>query len=440
MPRCRRVRTLPMHRRFTNLSDWLDWQEHLHPNPIDLGLDRVRRVLRAMALDQLPFPVLTVGGTNGKGSCVAFIGAMLRAAGYRIGAYTSPHLLRYNERVCIDGTEVADAEFCAAFAGVDAARADTSLTYFEFGTLAALHILRAYKVDVAVLEVGLGGRLDAVNAVDPDGALVTSVDLDHQEWLGNDRDSIGVEKAGIYRRGRPAIYGERDPPSGLLAASRKRGADLKVLGRDFDWQVSASGWDWQGPQGVIEGLPLPALDGKIQLDNAASSLALLQAVFERLPVEGSALRTGLRTVRIRARFERWAGKVGWVFDVAHNPAAARVLAANLAAFPVPGRTFAVIGMLRDKAAEDVVRAVAACVHTWFVAGLGGSRGQTAAALATRIRAAVPEVRLCEALTVEAACHAAEGVARSGDRIVVFGSFQTVSAALRLRQASGNIND
>lgn len=417
--------------RFNTLDDWLCWQEHLHPNPIDLGLNRVRQVLHAMRLEQPPFKVLTVGGTNGKGSCAVFLDAMLRAQGYKVGVYTSPHLLRYNERVGVNGVEASDAEFCKTFERVDTARGETSLTYFEFGTLAALDIFRDHKIEVAVLEVGMGGRLDAVNVMKPLGALVASVGLDHMEWLGPDRDSIGYEKAGIYRRGRPAICGDRDPPARLLQTAQQLGADLQVLGRDFDWRATGSGWNWQRGATCIENLPPPALPGRTQYDNAASVIALLRAVRSDLEVGDPAIRQGLRQAKIRARFERVSGEVEMIFDVAHNQDAARVLAANLAATRDQGRTLAVVGMFRDKAAEAVAQALAGSFDLWFAGGLGGPRGQSAAELAARLRSALPQLRLQEHASVADAWQAAHRVAQRGDRIVVFGSFQTVSAILRI---------
>lgn len=425
--------------RFSTLHDWLAWQEQLHPNAIDLGLERVRRVLQAMQLEQPPFKVLTVGGTNGKGSCVAFLDAMLRAQGYQVGAYTSPHLLRYNERVSIGGREIPDAELCESFARVDAARGATSLTYFEFGTLAALDIFRNHRIEVAVLEVGMGGRLDAVNAVNPLGALVVSIGLDHQEWLGPDRDSIGYEKAGIYRRGRPAICGDRDPPPRLMQTGRQIGADLQVLGRDFDWRASRGGWDWQNGATHIGNLPSPNIPGRIQYDNAASSIALLRAVHAELAVSAAAIRKGLRQARIGARFERVPGEVELIFDVAHNPDAARVLASNLDATRGSGRTIAVVGMYRDKAADAVAQALGERIDSWHLGGLGGPRGQTAAELAARVHSALPRASLHAHASVIDAWQAAGAAAGRGDRIVVFGSFQTVSAILRiLRESVTNV--
>jgi dihydrofolate synthase / folylpolyglutamate synthase len=422
--------------RFLTLEAWLDWQEHLHPNAIDLGLDRVSQVLQRMQMAKPPFRALTVGGTNGKGSCVAFLDAILRAAGYRVGAYSSPHLLRYNERIRIDGVEATDAELCAAFENVDKARGGISLTYFEFGTLAAFDIFSRHKIEVAVLEVGMGGRLDAVNAIDPEGALVASIGLDHQEWLGDDRESIGYEKAGIYRGKLPAICGDRDPPARLLETARHLGADLQVLGKDFDWRSSGSGWHWQGRCSDMNNLPLPALAGHIQLDNAASCVALLRAVADSLPVNHNAICAGLSSARLRARFEQLAVDVPCILDVAHNQDAARVLAENLSVNPATGRTLAVVGMFRDKCVEDVAKALDPEIDAWFAGGLGGARGQSAAALSRRIRTAIPNVMPTECETVVDAFHAARSAYTTGDRIVVFGSFQTVSAILRLRRESG----
>ncbi|MDE2070757.1 MAG: bifunctional tetrahydrofolate synthase/dihydrofolate synthase [Gammaproteobacteria bacterium] len=421
--------------RFSTLKDWLAWQEQLHPNAIDLGLERVRRVLEAMQLGRPAYKVLTVGGTNGKGSCVTFLDAMLRAQGYRVGAYTSPHLLRYNERVSIGGREVTDAELCESFARVDAARGATSLTYFEFGTLAALDIFRNHGIDIAVLEVGMGGRLDAVNAVDPLGALVVSIGLDHQEWLGPDRDSIGYEKAGIYRHGRPAICGDRKPPQRLLKTTQKIGGDLQVLGRDFDWRATGSSWSWQKGAVHIGNLPPPGIPGRIQYDNAASSIALLQAVHAELAVSEAAIRKGMQQARIGARFERVPGEVELIFDVAHNPDAARVLASNLDATRGTGHTLAVVGMYRDKAADAVAQALGERIDSWHLGGLGGSRGQTAAELAARVRSVLPRAPLHAHASVIDAWQAARADAGRGDRIVIFGSFQTVSAILRIVRES-----
>jgi len=415
--------------RFKTLAEWLSWQEQLYPDLIDLGLHRVQALLKALALEKPVYPVLTVGGTNGKGSCVSFAESMLRAAGHKVGAYVSPHLLRYNERVRVDGVDVSDSEFCESFQRIDDARGDLRVTYFEFGTLAAIDILTRRGVTAAVLEVGLGGRLDAVNALDADVALVSSIGLDHQDWLGPDRERIGREKAGIFRAGRPAICGDRQTPASLVDHAQAIGARLQLIGKDFERSIQGDTWSWRGPGGEIAGLPAPALPGHIQYDNAASVIAALQSS-ERLRVPETAIRKGLRQARIPARFQRVAGPVETIFDVGHNPDAARVLAENLQALPVPGQSFAVLGMFKDKAAEEVARALAGRFHRWYLGGLEGPRGQSASVLGERVHSALPDAELAEFPTVTAAYAAAQSAAHPGDRIVVFGSFQTVAAILK----------
>ncbi|WP_054774514.1 bifunctional folylpolyglutamate synthase/dihydrofolate synthase, partial [Methylogaea oryzae] len=314
--------------RFSTLAEWLAWQETLHPKPIDLGLQRVRRVYDALGSGAAPFTI-TVGGTNGKGSSVALLSAILRAAGYRVGTYTSPHLLRYNERIQIDGEPVDDATICEAFGRVDGARGDTSLSYFEFGTLTALDIFRRAGLDAQILEVGLGGRLDAVNIIDADAALVASIDIDHQEWLGDSRDAIALEKAGIYRRGHPAVLGDPEAPPALLSYVDEQGIALHRQGREFGYSMDGAGWNWRGSTGSLRELPLPAMPGKHQLLNASAVLQLLQLVQTRLPVAESAVRRGLETVRLAGRFQLIPGAPAVLADVAHNPQAARVLAEYL---------------------------------------------------------------------------------------------------------------
>ena len=339
-----------------SLTDWLARLEQLHPSTIELGLERVRRVKDALGLAPA-FPLIMVGGTNGKGSTCAYLEAILGAAGYRTGLYTSPHLLRYNERVRIAGREASDAELVAAFERVDAARGDTSLTYFEFGTLGAMVQFIAAGVDVAILEVGLGGRLDAVNVFDADVAVVTSVDLDHMDYLGDTREKIGFEKAGIYRGRRPAICADPAPPDSLLEHARRIGADLRCVGRDFFALREGDRWTYRGPALVWQDLPLPAMAGAYQLRNAAGALAALEAVRGRLPVSEAAIRQGLRAAQVPGRFQRIARAPEVILDVAHNPEAARALAATLREQPVTGRTLAVVGMLADKDAAAVFAAL-----------------------------------------------------------------------------------
>ena len=416
--------------RFTALDDWLNWQETLHPRAIDLGLERVRAVLARLQPAPPPHVVITVGGTNGKGSCVALLEAILRAAGHRVGAYTSPHLLRYNERIRVDGADADDATICRAFARIDAARGERSLSYFEFGTLAALDIFRDAGLDVAVLEVGLGGRLDAVNAVDADAALVVSVGIDHTDWLGPDRDSIGREKAGIYRPGRPAICADPDPPPRLLHHARQLGARLLRVGLDYDFARTGQTWRWWAGDSRLDGLPLPALSGRHQIGNAAAALAALHSLRDRLPLSAAAVRAGLSRARLPGRFQVFPGAVEWILDVAHNPHAAAVLADNLRERPCAGRTSAIVGLLADKDADGVIRAMAPVVDAWYPVTLVGPRGRAGAELADILRSMGARATAQE--DFREACRSALAAARPGDRIVVFGSFHAVAPALAAR--------
>ncbi len=417
--------------RFSTLEQWLAWQETLHPSEIELGLDRVAAVAERLGVLPPAPVVITVGGTNGKGSTVALLEAILLAAGYRVGAYTSPHLLRYNERIRLDGIAVDDAALCDAFARVDQARGATSLTYFEFATLAALDIFRRRGVEVVVLEVGMGGRLDAVNICDPDVAIVTTVDLDHAQWLGDDREAIGFEKAGIFRAGRPALFGSADPPASVLAHAAAIGARLYLFGRDFGYVQEGDHWRWWCGQRQRRALPLPALRGCSQLQNASAVLAALERVAERLPVTQAQIRAGLLEVRLAGRFQIVPGAVTWIMDVAHNPEAARELAANLAAMPVAGRTLAVVGMLADKDIDSVIMAVCGRIDRWYPADLAVARGAPAARLVTALAAAdVAASAVMPFESVAMALAAAQQDAVDGDRIVIFGSFHTVAAALQ----------
>lgn len=413
--------------RFARVADWLAWQETLHPQAIDLGLDRVRRVLARLGWQAPSYPVVTVGGTNGKGSCVALLESLLAAQGYRVGTFTSPHLSRYNERIVVGGAEVSDASLLAAFERIEAVRHAESLTFFEFNTLAALLVFETAGLDTVILEVGMGGRLDAVNLVDADVALVTSIALDHCEWLGPDVETIGREKAGIFRAGRPAIFGSSAMPQSIAAEAGRIGARLQRLDHEFRFELGAGGWDWIGTRKRIAGLPAPALPGLAQYANAASVIAVLESLQSRLPVTAEAMAAGLRNVRLPGRFEVHAGPVTWIFDVAHNPAAAQNLAENLAAHPCPGRTLGVCGVLADKDIESIAAALRGSVDGWILAGLPGPRAGSAAAVRERFERAGVALSGIED-NVEAACVAAARMARPGDRIVVFGSFLTVGPA------------
>jgi len=413
------------------LGEWLDYIEQQHPESIELGLERVREVAARQGLDKPASRVITVGGTNGKGSTVAFIEAIARAAEMKVGSYTSPHLLRYNERVRIDGRDASDAELVAAFESVEAARADTPLTYFEFGTLAALWLFQQADLDLAVLEVGLGGRLDAVNLVDPDVAVITTVDIDHVDWLGNDRESIGFEKAGIARAWKPLVLGEIDSPSSVLRHAYAIGANAIRLGSDFFHEpVDATHWRWRDPGFEVE-LPIPALAAPVQRANAATAIAALRALDVGLP--DTALAEGVAAAMLPGRLQRFkVAGIPVIVDVGHNPQAARELAAWLQAEPVAGRTLAVFAALADKDVEGIVDALKGVISQWLLAGLESvaGRGQPVAGFAARL-ADTAAAEGSRHASVSLALEAALTEARAGDRILVFGSFHTVAEALAI---------
>ena len=417
-----------------SLSAWLDRIERLHAKPIDLGLDRVRAVANRLDL-RLDVQTIVVGGTNGKGSTCAMLDAMLRAAGYRVGLYTSPHLLRFNERARIGGADAADEVLIAQFEAVEAARGDITLTYFEFTTLAILRLFSQAKLDAAVLEVGLGGRLDAVNIVDADASIVTSVAIDHVDYLGATRELIGAEKARIYRRGKPAICSDPQPPQSLLDYAHTIGADLWRFGRDFNYQGDRQQWSYTGRHVRRASLPYPALRGANQLLNASGALAALEVLAAQLPVSQQAVRQGLLTVHLPARFQVLPGKPAIVLDVAHNPHAAAVLAQNLDLMGFYPKTHALFGMLRDKDIAGVVDKVCDKIDHWYVAPTQGVRGTAAADIAHHIRA-IPGASVTEYQSFAVALASAREHATPDDRILAFGSFLSVAEVMR---AIGEMN-
>lgn len=412
--------------RFRALAEWLAWQEALHPKAIDLGLERVKEVFRRLRPNpRLPFTI-TVGGTNGKGSCVAYLDAMLRAGGYRVGVYTSPHLLRYNERICIDGTPVADEAICQAFGRIDRARGDTTLSFFEFGTLAALDLFAQSDLDLQVLEVGLGGRLDAVNIVDADAVLLASIDIDHQDWLGTTRESIGYEKAGVLRPGRPAVVTDPEPPLSLLQYAAALPTELTRFGRDFRYEAGASVWSWFGRATALHDLPPPGLTGAHQCRNAAGVLQILEHIAERWPVGDTAIRSGLQNVRLRGRFEVIEGPVPIVVDVAHNPQAVGVLAGQLRE-RFPGRTIhGVFALMRDKDVAGVIGRIKEVISHWYLPPLNAARAATPESLARSLHGAGAERVEYTFADFSDALAAARSRAASGDVIVIFGSFFLVA--------------
>ncbi len=410
-----------------SLQDWLIYQEQLHPSTIELGLDRVRSVANRLGLMAAPPITITVGGTNGKGSTTTLLALIYREAGYAVGAFTSPHLYRYNERVAINGTPVDDGALCRAFTVIEQARAGDSLTYFEFSTLAALWLFREARVDVQVLEVGLGGRLDAVNILDADAALVTNIGLDHQDWLGSDRDQIGREKAGIFRSGRVAVIADSKPPSGLLEAAMQIKArvlrrDLGDFRSDRNAREDGDDWHWHGGGCTSPALPRPALTGSHQLDNAAAAITIVQALIPRLPVAWSAIQCALPKLRLPGRMER---RGRFLLDVAHNAEAAAALAAYLHDHLGGQPVLWLAGVLSDKPVETIAQALAPVVSQAITCDLPGPRGLSAQALATRLAAC--------GITAQAggapgdALALAERQARPDQPILVCGSFLTVAA-------------
>jgi dihydrofolate synthase/folylpolyglutamate synthase len=411
---------------------WLQDHAGLKPEAIELGLERVRVVVERLQVSPPAPVIITVGGTNGKGSSVAFLEAILLSAGYRVGTYTSPHLVRYAERIKVDGVALEETAILDALHQVHALQGDSWLTYFELGTLAALALFKRAALDVALLEVGLGGRLDAVNVVDPDVALVTTVDLDHQAWLGKDREAIGFEKAGIFRGGRVGVYGDRDPPDSLIEHAARVGAILWQFDRDYSVEVKgAQQWHWHGVHSDRLSLPMPALSGAHQLRNAGAALAVLEACAAKLPVTKKAIRTGLLGTKLAGRFDvRRFGQVTWILDVAHNRQAAQALRRNLAEQLAPGRTFAVFGVLSDKDAAGMVAALADQVDVWHLAAPADARALPVNQLAAQVALAVPDTQ-CQAYpSVESALDAVAARVAEGDRVLVFGSFVTVGDALR----------
>ncbi len=422
----------------STLPDWLSHLEHLHPVTIEMGLERVDQV-RA-ALDLVPvFPIITIGGTNGKGSTCAMLEAILSRAGYRVACYTSPHLLRYNERVRINQREASDADLCKAFAEVESARVTSgiSLTYFEFGTLAAMQLFSQAGVDVVILEVGLGGRLDAVNIFDTDCAVLTSIDFDHMDYLGNTREEIGFEKAGIFRNGRAAICSEPDVPAAVCRQAAAVGANFMHIGEHFGYSIDATSWGYWGAGGKRHSLPHPALRGSYQLRNASACLAALDTLRDSLPVTMGAIRQGLLEVALPGRFQVLPGKPLTVLDVAHNPAAAQVLAANLDSMGCYPRTYAVFAMLGDKDMAGVVRALMPAVDVWLAAGINAPRGASAEELwqvLQSVNVAEAGATICTFPDITTAYAYACERASENDRICVFGSFHTVGEVLRYRNA------
>ncbi len=413
------------------LQDWLDFCERLHPVTIDMGLDRVREVAQRLAL-RFDCPVITVAGTNGKGSTCAMLEAILLESGYRTGVYTSPHLVDFEERCRLSGQSASASELAEAFAAVDAARGEVSLTYFEFSTLAILWRMSRARLDAVILEVGLGGRLDAVNIVDADCAVITSIDLDHMAILGADRETIGREKAGIMRAGRPVVVSDPVPPQSVLDHAEVLGADLWRFGRDFNFSGDKQQWSWAGRGRRYAGMAYPALRGANQLVNASGVLAVLESLRTRIPVTAQAVRNGLAMVELPGRFQIVPGQPTLVLDVAHNPHSVAALAENLDAMGFSPTTHAVFGAMADKDLQPMLARMGPMVDRWYFTDLPLPRAASAAELQQAWRA--QNTRKDVASTVHAdplaALQAAVDAADPADRIIVFGSFYTVGGVLK----------
>jgi len=419
--------------RFDSLPEWLNWQENLHFTEVDPGLERVGQVWRRLnKSDKLPYTVITVAGTNGKGSSVAMLEAILRAAGYRTGTYTSPHLLRYNERICVNGQTCTDEEICQSFGRIDAVREDVSLTYFEFATLAAVDIFCQKNLDVVILEVGMGGRLDAVNLFDADIALITPVSLDHTMWLGDDREKIAAEKAGIIRSKQAVVCSETAPASSVLNYAESLTATCYVAEKDFFVEKSSEQWNWKSDKQSWPDLPLPALVGSYQLQNAAAVLQVIallnQAEFD---IELSAIKSGLQHVKLDGRFQVLGGDVERIFDVTHNHQGACNLAGLLTEKTTKGQTHAVLAMLKDKDVNAVIEPLKDVIDKWYLAGINGNRGMTATDLAEKVNTIVAKNKTTQHSSIEQAYQQAMSGSDINDRVLIFGSFHTVEAVMRL---------
>ena len=410
-----------------SLDDWLARIESFTPAEIELGLERVQILLERLD-PEMPATVLHVAGTNGKGSSVAMLEALLRTTGASIGSYTSPHIRRYNERIRVDGIEASDADIISAFEHIESVRDDVPLTYFEFGTLAALSVFARANTDIAILEVGMGGRLDAVNAVEPAAGMITNVSLDHCDWLGEDVDTIGIEKAGIMRKGKPTVFAARQRPSSIDREASKTGASLIAAGRDYDWSVQGARWSWRGVAHRLDNLDRPSLRGDVQVENAAGVLALVEAAgFDELLQEDT-VNAALTRLTLPGRMQVFENGGNWLLDVAHNPAAAAALGDALRDSAVPGTTIGIIGMLDDKDVEGVIRELGDSAEHWIAVTADNPRAIPATELGRRIANATNKGCLAAATVNEALQYARE-LATQDDRIVVTGSFFVVGPAL-----------
>ena len=415
--------------RFESLAAWLNWQEQLHPRPIDLGLERVAEVYQQLNQDRPKITTITVAGTNGKGSCIAYLEAIYLAQGYRVGAYTSPHILRYNERIRINGQSVDDETICKSFERIDKLRGETSLSYFEFSTLAGLDIFANANLDIQLLEVGLGGRLDAVNIIDPDVALVTTIGLDHVEWLGNTEDAIAKEKAGIFRMGKPAIVGDLLTQPSLIQVAKQKHANLLQLGHAYRYKKGLATWDWLNDNNDLHGLPLPAFKGEHQYRNAAAVLMAVTCLQPILPVGFQAIAQGLQNAQLKGRFQLIPGSPSVLLDVGHNPQAVQTLIEHLKENFSTVKIHAVFAMMKDKDIATVIAMMKPYVADWYLAPLINPRAASQELLTDYFQQQDITDIFSGYSDCAAAFKAAQNTAQVGDLILVFGSFFLVSEYL-----------
>jgi len=413
-----------------NLTDWLGYIESIHPSTIDLTLERIKIVIERLNLD-ISFPILTVGGTNGKGSTCSILESIYREAGYKVACYTSPHFLNFNERIKIQTLAVSDEVICEAFSRIESAREDVTLTYFEYGTIAAMIIFSEAHVDVAILEVGLGGRLDAVNVFDADCAIVTTVDLDHMDYLGHTREAIGFEKAGIYRTEKTSICGDFDPPQSLIKHAELIHADLKIIGKDFGYEAHHDSFDFLIDSTFVMNLPLPKLQGDFQLANATNALMAVKAMEDKLPLTEISIQKGITLTLLPGRFQEVKKMPSLIFDVAHNPQAARSLSHNLKTHVVPGKTIAVFSILKDKDIFGVINELNLDIDDWFIAEIQNERAASIENISNTIQKINPSAHIEAFKNIQEAYQFASKEVTRNDRIIVFGSFFTVADIMKI---------
>ena len=412
-----------------DLAGWIDFISAQHSSEIDLGLDRLRQAANQLGLSHFNCPLITVAGTNGKGSSITALESFYIGAGYRTACYTSPHLTVFNERIRIDGAFVTDDELCAAFADINSARGLIPLTYFEFATLAAFVVFLRYELDIILLEVGLGGRLDATNLFPADVALITSIGIDHTEWLGKDRETIGAEKAGIIHPGSIAVISDPAPPQNVLAIARDRAERVYFLNQDFHYSIKHTDWCWQSDRKLLAELPFSQLHGLPQFNNLAGVLMCIDALQDSLPVSDESIRRVLPSIKMPGRFQIIAGAPQIILDVSHNPDSVALLAENLNSLPLSGRTHAVVAMLKDKDIRESLSRINSSIDCWYVGGLSVPRAEDVNGLKAVLNEMEPAGCVKSSNTVAEAWEEAYSEARADDRIVVFGSFHTVGVII-----------